>query len=530
MSAVVKAAPDERTPEFSPPPLGQLTETPIFTHTRMSAFVELPPDVLVTVFRFLSPSNLTTICAVSPQFADAVGAFLVITANRIFGRDASWALLPRRKLLVLYDRVCGGGGSAGAADAAVFAAMRGAIPLLRALASSERDAVVRARHERSGAGLAALVIEHCPGVVGGASLRAVLDLGACEHAPANNGLGPVHCAAAAGHVHALRVLFDVVALRARVSAGEDAARAAESDLANARTSYGHTPLMFAAAAASDGAESLEFLIKMGADVDAVTPLSADAGGESALHSAAASGNAVAIKKLLDSGADPNKPLRNKRTPLLLAIEAEAYDAVHVLLTCSHRHPVDLALTTDAGKSAVYVAADRGLASVVKLLLDAGADPLTPTHRLRRALCVAAERGHIDVVRVLLDADLPARSSARCVASSQWSQSVHAQVARQAALRSFNSTIREILLEHAQDSRDGPSPKSLCPPPLISHERFPLQAVAPPRAQAKLSSPPPALPPFAATAGLQQQRQQQRLADASRARNAERLGLVPKDGV
>jgi ankyrin repeat protein len=493
-------------------------------------FSLLPPEILVYICGFLPPPSLASVCAVSTQFTDAVGAFLVTTANRVFGRDASWALLPRRKLLTLYDRVFGGGGAAGAADAAVFAAMRGAIPLIRALASREQDAVARARHERSGAGLAALVIEHCPGVAGGAALRAVLELGACDRAPAPNGLAPVHCAAAAGHVHALRVLFDEAASRARAGAEEaddaarGAARAAVSALANTRTPLGHTPLMFAATA--DDADALVLLIELGADVDAVTPLSADAGGECALHSAAASGNVRAILALLDAGADPNRQLRNKRTPLLLAVEAEAYDAVHALLTRSHRHPVDLALTTDAGKSAVYVAADRGLARVVKLLLDAGADPLTPTHRLRRALCAAAERGHADVVRVLVDADVQGRTSAGCAPSGQWAQSVRARVARQAALRSSTSSIREMLLDHAgADSPRGTLGDRSSPPKplLVSLERSPLQAVVAPHAQASLL---PLVPP----AGVQRRKE---LADAARARNAERLGLAaPKtqDGV
>jgi ankyrin repeat protein len=513
---------------------------------RRADWASLPLELLAAIFAFAPARALAAASSTCTVFYDAAGASLVLSAVARGGRGALWAALPRRRLLALHHVAGGGGGAAGAADAAVFAAARGAVPLLVALAAAEPAAVARARHAETGAGLIALLIEAVPGPAGAAAVAAALRLGACARAPAGNGLAPIHVAAAAGAVDALRVLLaaeadEAAAAAAAAAAARGGARAADAEpppfasaLVHARTPDGRTALFFAAARGHAGAVAA--LLRAGADADAATPLEAGAGGETALHAACARGHAGAALALLRGGADPNAALRNGRTPLLLAVEAEAEDAVRALLTAAPHAPTDTAAATDSGKTALYVAAERGATAIVELLLAAGADGAAATHRRKRALHAAAEKAHEGAVRALLAA-AAARAPPR--ASPAWAASDAARTALQAAARAGSARVRDLCLDAAGpeaarfwgaagagDGVGGAAAAAVAaaappppppPPPLAAP---PLRLPAPPPPPPPRARAPPASPIMMRDAG-----KQRALVDAARGRNAERLALA-----
>lgn len=59
--------------------------------------------------------------------------------------------------------------------------------------------------------------------------------------------------------------------------------------------------------------------------------------------------------------------------------------------------------TKAGFSALHIAAYYGFTSILKLLLDSGADPNLPDANGTNALYIAAQKGHLEAVRILLAA-------------------------------------------------------------------------------------------------------------------------------
>ncbi|CEL03894.1 hypothetical protein ASPCAL05032 [Aspergillus calidoustus] len=107
------------------------------------------------------------------------------------------------------------------------------------------------------------------------------------------------------------------------------------------------------------------------------------------------GSALAVKELLDWGADPEKGDINGLTPLLFAANAGDASVVTALLT-------DTRTSVETKDTALALAAGRGHGAVVKVLLGHRADPNLPGKTGQTALHEAADGCHVAVVRILVE--------------------------------------------------------------------------------------------------------------------------------
>jgi ankyrin repeat protein/tetratricopeptide (TPR) repeat protein len=118
---------------------------------------------------------------------------------------------------------------------------------------------------------------------------------------------------------------------------------------------------------------------------------------SALHRAAARGDAKTVKLLLTRGADVNAQDDQGRTALLVAIERRHIDARNTLLD----HGADVEKQTPSGISPLYAAAFHGRDACIEVLIDHGANVNARCALGRTALFPAAAEGHASCVRALL---------------------------------------------------------------------------------------------------------------------------------
>jgi uncharacterized protein len=170
---------------------------------------------------------------------------------------------------------------------------------------------------------------------------------------------------------------------------------------NAVTSYGVTPLSLACT--NGNAAMIELLLKAGADANAAL-----AGGETALMTAARTGNADAVAALLRAGAKVDaKDGWRGQTPLMWAAAEGHAAAVKVLLD----HGADIHLRS-RGATARINPATGVVVTVDGAPAAAAATPSSapaPRGAARASnsdftpFLFAVRGGHIDVVKVLLDA-------------------------------------------------------------------------------------------------------------------------------
>ena len=125
--------------------------------------------------------------------------------------------------------------------------------------------------------------------------------------------------------------------------------------------------------------------------------------KTALLKAIEAENLEAVKLLLSSGADVNRPARRglKRTPLQQACEQGSFQMVEFLLDNSadvHAPPA-----VNGGATALQLAAIQGSVRIVRLLLDKGADihAAPAVVHGRTSLEGAAEHGRVSVLNILL---------------------------------------------------------------------------------------------------------------------------------
>jgi ankyrin repeat protein len=167
-------------------------------------------------------------------------------------------------------------------------------------------------------------------------------------------------------------------------------------------------------------EGVRSLLHEGADVNA-----AQGDGMTALHWAAANGDAGLARVLLEARADLRAATRvGGYTPLLVASRAGSAQVVAVLLEAGS----DPNTGTATGATPLHLAAASGDAASVSLLIDAGAG--VDSRELgagQTPLMFAADRGRLETVRILLEAgadpsitsavvDIPAREQADRAAS------------------------------------------------------------------------------------------------------------------
>uniref|UniRef100_A0A671V047 Ankyrin repeat domain 52a n=1 Tax=Sparus aurata TaxID=8175 RepID=A0A671V047_SPAAU len=225
----------------------------------------------------------------------------------------------------------------------------------------------------------------------------VLSAGFDINTPDNFGRTCLHAAASGGNVECLNLLL---------SSGTDL---------NKRDIMGRTPLHYAAA--NGRYQCTVTLVSAGAEVN-----EPDQTGCTPLHySAASQAFSSCLEHLLDNGADPSM------------VNSKGYSAVHYaayhgnkqnleLVSCDH-HPLlpqadkghwqalrvltETAAYVDmqdaAGRSVLYLAAQKGFARCVEVLLAQGASCLLNDNRLMwTPIHVSAAHGHSDCLRMMID--------------------------------------------------------------------------------------------------------------------------------
>ncbi|WP_287884530.1 MULTISPECIES: ankyrin repeat domain-containing protein [Paracoccus] len=121
--------------------------------------------------------------------------------------------------------------------------------------------------------------------------------------------------------------------------------------------------------------------------------------ETALFTAAADGDASAIRTLLARGAPVDPRDAKGRTPLLVATHADRVEAARALIEAG----ADVNARDAIHDSPYLYAGARGHLEILELTLAHGGD-LASTNRFGgTALIPAAERGHVETVRRLIEA-------------------------------------------------------------------------------------------------------------------------------
>jgi ankyrin repeat protein len=173
---------------------------------------------------------------------------------------------------------------------------------------------------------------------------------------------------------------------------------------NATDMNGKTPLHIAAN--ENKLDAARILIASKADVNA-----SDKEGNTPLHVAAGVGSAKIVSLLLDSGANVDATNQMNVTPLSFAVALGRVDAARALL--EHKADPNHSSFTPSGswpihsysspsQPLVYTASGGGRNEILKLLLDAGANPEADTPAGYSPLDAAIGYNNVEAVQLLLD--------------------------------------------------------------------------------------------------------------------------------
>ena len=127
--------------------------------------------------------------------------------------------------------------------------------------------------------------------------------------------------------------------------------------------------------------------------------SLDASRRTPLHHACAAGNEKAVTALIEEGATVDVVDADGVTPLMLAVEADSFPCLCVLL----KHPVDINVqSAHTGDSALHVGI--GSTGIVRLLIQKGADYKLRNKNGDLPLHCAARYGYSDTIEELCQLD------------------------------------------------------------------------------------------------------------------------------
>lgn len=214
---------------------------------------------------------------------------------------------------------------------------------------------------------------------------------------------PVYVAARHGHAEVLQLLLD---------AGADV---------NVYTSDGWGPLHIA----RDSSEVARVLLKNGADVNHGSPLYYASGqnwpevvkmylqhkeieldkiedkeGFTAIITATYHGNTEIVRLLLEAGANVNQQAGYKNAPLHYALDSTAVDSVNTLRALLEYNP-SLDLTNDSGATPLNWLDPTTPVSLIRLMINAGANLEIPNNARNTPLCTAVLRNNVEVVNYLV---------------------------------------------------------------------------------------------------------------------------------
>lgn len=197
---------------------------------------------------------------------------------------------------------------------------------------------------------------------------------------------PLHQATYNGHADAVRVLLD------------------NRCAVNVQADNGYCALHYAAQ--QGNVETTRMILRSGGDVDLLASAK-DQLNITALHLAVQSGNAGVVRALVDAGStiDAEKTMGEIHgvTPLHQAAYQEKAEIVETLLELG----ASVNASMNGWYTALHVAAEKGNAAIVAVLLRNSADPNAKAahkdHSATTPLHVAAQHGHTAVVRALVDA-------------------------------------------------------------------------------------------------------------------------------
>ena len=161
---------------------------------------------------------------------------------------------------------------------------------------------------------------------------------------------------------------------------------------SALNDYGVSPLSLACVNGS--AAMIEKLLAAGANPHIPLPT-----GETALMTAARTGNVDAVTLLLDSKVDVDARERIKgQTALMWAVSEQHVNVARTLV----ERGADVTARSDSGFTPLMFAARSGDLELTRLLLDSGADVNTSVADGSTALLVATVRGHLALAEFLLE--------------------------------------------------------------------------------------------------------------------------------